>query len=307
MESELHRTTDLYKKTLDCLYDGVYVTDTRRIIIYWNRAAEQLTGYTAAEVTGHRCADNILVHVDDRGTCLCENACPLAETLLDGEMREADVFLHHKEGHRVPVSIRVSPITDARGVVMGAVEVFSDNSEKLTAMEMAALFHDMSLTDDLTHVGNRRLSEISLLAKLDEMQEKGWLFGAALLGMDNLEAVNDRYGPGSGDLMLQVTARTVKGSLRSFDFIGRWGGGEFLLLFSNVRTEEDLLRLAERCRVLVQASHFLSPGGEWVYPTACLGATLSLPGDTMEPLTERLFRALTTAKKTAGRNSVVLL
>ncbi|WP_300523341.1 sensor domain-containing diguanylate cyclase [Aminiphilus sp.] len=307
MESELYRTTDLYKKTLDCLYDGVYVTDTRRIIIYWNRAAEQLTGYTAAEVTGHRCADNILVHVDDRGTCLCENACPLAETLLDGEMREADVFLHHKEGHRVPVSIRVSPITDARGVVMGAVEVFSDNSEKLTAMEMAALFHDMSLTDDLTHVGNRRLSEISLLAKLDEMQEKGWLFGAALLGMDNLEAVNDRYGPGSGDLMLQVTARTVKGSLRSFDFIGRWGGGEFLLLFSNVRTEEDLLRLAERCRVLVQASHFLSPGGEWVYPTACLGATLSLPGDTMEPLTERLFRALTTAKKTAGRNSVVLL
>ncbi len=307
MESELHRTTDLYKKTLDCLYDGVYVTDTRRIIIYWNRAAEQLTGYTAVEVTGHRCADNILVHVDDRGTCLCENACPLAETLLDGEMREADVFLHHKEGHRVPVSIRVSPITDARGVVMGAVEVFSDNSEKLTAMEMAGIFHDMSVTDDLTCVGNRRFSEISLLAKIDEMQEKGWLFGACLLGVDSLEAINDSYGPGSGDRALQVVARTVKGSLRAFDFIGRWGGGDFLLLFANVRAEEDLVRLAERCRVLVQASHFLSPGGEWVYPTACLGATLSLPGDAMERLTERLFRALTTAKKTAGRNAVVLL
>jgi diguanylate cyclase (GGDEF)-like protein/PAS domain S-box-containing protein len=307
MESELHRTTDLYKKTLDCLYDGVYVTDTKRTIIYWNRAAEQLTGYTAAEVTGRRCADNILVHVDSRGTCLCENTCPLAETLLDGKMREADVFLHHKEGHRVPVSIRVSPVTNADGVVVGAVEVFSDNSEKLAALEMAELFQEMSFADDLTCAGNRRFSEISLLAKIDEMEEKGWLFGACLLGVDNLEAINEKYGPETGDRSLQVVARTVKGSLRSFDFIGRWGGGEFLLLFANVRAEEDLVRLAERCRVLVQASHILSPGGEWIHPAACLGATLSLPGDTMERLMDRLFKALGTAKKNVGRNAVVVL
>lgn len=303
MEEELHRTTDLYKKTLDSLYDGVYVTDSRRTIIYWNRAATEITGYTAAEVTGRRCADNILAHVDDRGKNLCENECPLAETLSDGMMREADIFLHHKKGHRVPVSIRVSPITDSSGAVVGAVEVFNDNSEKLAALEMAGVFHDMSVTDDLTSVGNRRLSEISLLAKIDEMQEKGWLFGACLMGVDNLEAINLTHGPDTGDRALRVAAETVKGNLRTFDFVGRWRGGEFLILFANVRTEEDLLHLAERSRVLVRASHFLSSGGEWVYPTACFGCTVSLPEDTAESLTGRAYRALIAARK-AGRNAI---
>ena len=50
-------------KTLNSLYDGVYVVDTQRIILFWNKAAEQMTGYSAAEVLGKSCKDDILNHI----------------------------------------------------------------------------------------------------------------------------------------------------------------------------------------------------------------------------------------------------
>ena len=58
---------DFFKRILDNLFDGVYFTDPNRTIIYWNQAAEDITGYAAEEVIGKRCADNILMHVNDAG------------------------------------------------------------------------------------------------------------------------------------------------------------------------------------------------------------------------------------------------
>ena len=56
---------------LDSLNDGLYVCDRARRIVYWSKSAERLTGWTAEEVVGHRCMDNILVHEDKDGHRLC--------------------------------------------------------------------------------------------------------------------------------------------------------------------------------------------------------------------------------------------
>ena len=113
-----------YKLWLDNLFDGAYVVDTKRVIQYWNKAAEELTGFTADEVVGRSSADNILNHVDLAGNLLCIIGCPLLGTLCDGQKREELVFLHHKQGHRIPIQIRVSPIQDESGKVIGAIEIF---------------------------------------------------------------------------------------------------------------------------------------------------------------------------------------
>jgi PAS domain S-box-containing protein len=52
---------------LDSLYDAVYIVDRERVILYWNHAAEQITGFSAAEVLGHSCKDGILNHIDENG------------------------------------------------------------------------------------------------------------------------------------------------------------------------------------------------------------------------------------------------
>src|SRR5689334_15269715 len=115
-------------KLLELLFDGLYYVDRNKKISFWNKAAEKITGYERAEVTGFCCADNILRHIDDEGHELCLDGCPLSATLFDGQVREAHVYLHHKRGHRVPVSIRVTPIRDAEGEIIGAAEVFADNT-----------------------------------------------------------------------------------------------------------------------------------------------------------------------------------
>ena len=69
---------NFYRDILDNLSEGVYLVDRDKKITYWNKAAEQLTGFKATEVVGSRCSDNILVHVDSRGTQLCIEGCPLA-------------------------------------------------------------------------------------------------------------------------------------------------------------------------------------------------------------------------------------
>ncbi len=128
---------NFYKHLLDSLYDGVYFVDRERRITYWNKAAERLSGYAAEEVIGKRCADNILVHVDDAGRQLCLCGCPLSATMGDRLPREADVHMKHKLGHRVSVLVRAVPICDSQGEVIGAVEVFSDNTAKREAVRQA--------------------------------------------------------------------------------------------------------------------------------------------------------------------------
>src|ERR1035441_5412535 len=68
-----------FKRMLDNLFDAVYFTDLQRRIIYWNLAAEDFTGYSAEEVVGKRCADNILMHVDETGRPFCTGERPLRE------------------------------------------------------------------------------------------------------------------------------------------------------------------------------------------------------------------------------------
>ena len=88
--------------------------DLTRKITFWNAAAERITGFSSTEVVGRRCLENILVHVDGNGCEVCKNACPLAATMNDGIAREADLFLQHKSGHRVPVTVRVTPLERRR-------------------------------------------------------------------------------------------------------------------------------------------------------------------------------------------------
>ena len=101
---------------LDCkalladISDGVYFTDQYRTIVYWNKKAERITGFSAEEVIGYHCHDNILNHVDDQGRSLCHSICPLAHTIKDRQPRASHLFLHHKQGHRIPVHVRTMPL-----------------------------------------------------------------------------------------------------------------------------------------------------------------------------------------------------
>lgn len=122
--------SNFYKEILDNLSERVYFVDRARMITYWNRGAELITGYSRESVIGRGCYDPILSNIDEVGTLLCKNSCPLASTLSHGQPNEAEanVYLHHAKGHRVPIRMRVAPIYNEAGEIIGAVETFCDNS-----------------------------------------------------------------------------------------------------------------------------------------------------------------------------------
>ena len=106
-------------KIIDRLSEGVYFVDTHRTITYWNKAAETISGFTANEVMGRSCSDNILTHVDSQGESLCLGKCPLEKSILEKIPLEAEIFMHHKDGHRIPVSIKSHSMTDNKGNIIG--------------------------------------------------------------------------------------------------------------------------------------------------------------------------------------------
>ena len=149
--SAFRRKSDEFcKQLMDNLHDAVYCLDRQRKITYWNKAAEKLTGYSAKEVVGTKCSDNILVHVDDSGCQLCKEECPASYAMASGVPQSQDVFFCHKRGHRVPVSVRASSLLDDQGRVVGVVEVFSDNSQKKEAQEQAKALRDALKALDAT-------------------------------------------------------------------------------------------------------------------------------------------------------------
>ncbi len=290
-----------FRNLLDDLLDGVYIVDCERRITYWNKGAEKISGFSAQDVLGLRCQDNLLRHVDGEGCALCTDHCPLAATIEDGKAREADLFLHHKAGHRVPIWVRVSPIRGDGGHIIGAVETFSENSAKTTALEQLVELQDLALLDPLAGVGNRRFAEVRLRASLDSLQRYGWRFGVLFLDVDHFKEINDTYGHDIGDKVLRMVARTLGGNLRSADSLGRWGGEEFLAVITNT-TEESLRTTAERGRKLVAASS-LESEPDSIQVTVSIGATMARPEDTVESLVKRADRLVYRAKA-RGRNRV---
>ncbi len=123
--------------------DGVYLTDLERRIVFWNRACETITGFSAADVLGRFCSDNILCHTDLEGNSLCKSElCPLNQSMLRGApSAELLTFLAQRsDGSRVAVEVSVAPLIDEHGEVIGGIEVFRDVTGKRELEEAKARF-----------------------------------------------------------------------------------------------------------------------------------------------------------------------
>jgi diguanylate cyclase (GGDEF)-like protein/PAS domain S-box-containing protein len=294
---------NFYKALLDNLYDGVYFVDLHRKITYWNKSAESLTGYKRSEIVGRHCWNNILMHVNSKGKNLCEGLCPLATAMKDDTMTEQAIYLRHKEGHRVPVLVRASPIKDGNGQIIGAVEIFSDNSPRISLEQKVEELQRLALLDQLTELGNRRYAELAVHTKLDELRRYDSRFGVLFIDIDHFKRINDTHGHKTGDKVLQMVARTLQNGVRASDIVSRWGGEEFIAVVPHA-DKKHLHTLSHKLLALVGQSTFFA-GEEPINVTVSIGATISRMGDTDEDLITRADKLMYEGKL-AGRNCVVL-
>jgi diguanylate cyclase (GGDEF)-like protein/PAS domain S-box-containing protein len=288
-----------YQSLIENIFDGLYLVDKDRTIIYWNHVAEKITGYRSDEVIGRRCRDNILVHVDENGKSLCKGRCPLQATITDGKFRDAEVYLQHKDGHRVPVWVRAAPLHDTAGNRIGGAELFTDLSAGNAITTKVHALEKLSLIDNLTQLANRRYLEIELDSHISEKDRYGNAFGVVFMDIDFFKRVNDTYGHDVGDRVLKAVARTFLNTARPSDLMGRWGGEEFIGILGRV-DEEGLGSAAERIRSLVEQSR-IDEKGLTLRVTVSIGATLVRDSDTAGSIVKRADTLLYQSKKD-GRN-----
>lgn len=291
---------DFYKDIIDNLYDGVYFVDRERIITYWNKGAERISGYSAGETVGRSCRDNLLNHVTANGIPLCLNHCPLAAVMEDGREREAEVFLHHANGHRMPVTVRATAMRDSTGRIIGAIESFSATTNLLHAQRELRELRHIAITDPVTGIGNRRHLDGRLSAAIAEFQENGSVAGLLFIDVDHFKHFNDNHGHKLGDKVLRMVAKTLRHSLRATDTVGRWGGEEFVAILYNMPNEAALRVAAEKVQAMVQYSR-LDLDGQSHSVTISVGGTLLRANDTPESFVARADQLMYQSKQ-AGRN-----
>lgn len=138
---------------------GVYITDLDRRILLWNRKAEEITGYRAADIVGTACHDDVLVHVDQNQNPLCSSElCPLHRAMTLGKESDEPVIVFAKkaDGQRIAVSVSVAPLRDAAGNVVGGIEAFRDETRRILDLEFARKIQHGLLPKSLPQDPNMR-------------------------------------------------------------------------------------------------------------------------------------------------------
>lgn len=288
---------------LNAIFEGVYVLDKHRKIIFWNKGAERISGFTAEETVGKFSHDNLLNHIDIQGRLLCFEGFELAKPASQGEIIEAEVYIQHKKGHRIPVKIRVMPwIVD--GQIEGSIEMFVENNESAHAIKRIGSTMNKTLRDKLTGLPNKKRFEHFLLEKMNDYRNFEVPFGLIIADIDNFEGINDTYGRESGDELLKLLSDTFRNSVRLADMIGRWENDAFVFLFSGV-SNEGIYLLCEKIRILSEGSTLRSSAFKDIDFTVSVGGTIIRTDDTVTDVMDRLTARLKRAKKRGGNNSVV--
>ena len=292
-----------YKNIVKNMQDGLYFVDYKMKIIFWNEAAEKITGYKSKEVIGTSCSDNILVQTDNDGKKLCGGISPLRRTVFDGESRQMQLFLHHKEGHRVPVSMHVFPMHSEDGRVIGGIEVFSENRSWVYTEAQIKKLKELSQIDPLTEISNRRYILNHIKSCLDQRKRHSIPFGILFLNCDDFASFNDEYGRKRGDKILKAIAKTSLNSIRISDKVSRLEGDKFMGVFQNL-SNRGLYEMAERLRFMIKQTR-IEHGNRFISVEVSIGGALAEHDDDLESLLTKADSLLKKCKE-KGKNQVMI-
>ena len=164
---------------------------------------------------------------------------------------------------------------------------------------------DLSARDKVTGLWNRHRLDERLAEEFTRSRRYKAPVTICICDLDHFKRVNDSFGHAIGDQVLRTTAELMKAALRQTDFLGRYGGEEFCLVFTNTELMDAAL-CCERIRQRVENEKFASDRGVSFSLTVSFGlCQCSAQHTTMEALLSDADRALYGAKN-QGRNQVYL-
>ncbi|MBF0328170.1 MAG: diguanylate cyclase [Nitrospirae bacterium] len=286
---------EFYHQLFDSVHEGVYFIDNQKRILHWNKSAERITGYSEADIIGARCSGGILTHLDRNGNDLCMLNCVFNKSMCTCSENSGDVYIRHKDGHRVPVRIHITPVTDSKGNIVGAIEVFRENVFRNIDEELIEDLKKADLIDSFTGLANQKYVEMKLRSSLEHKQKHNISFGIILISVDDLRDIDEIFTHEIEQQVFNMVARTLEGNVRSWDLVGRWGEEDFLAVVSHIN-QQQLVSVANKLRLIIENSFVEVHEQLVVKVTLTMGATVSMPEDTIQTITGRALYILERGK-----------
>ena len=294
---------DFYETLAENAFDGMMQVDLKGKIVAWNKGAERMFGYTAADVIGTKYQNQHIRQLAESGGLLLPTVLPLFLTLRDGQLREDHAFIQHMEGYRMSVLIRVIPIFDNKNKIIGAMQIFNDSRSLIAAREQRKRVSETIFFDSLTGIGDRRHIENRIKFAIEDSKTSNVRFGVLFVDIDHFKQLNDTCGHLAGDKVLRFIANTLRQNLRATDSCGRWGGEEFLALILDIDMD-GITVVAEKIRKLIEQAK-IQDGNRNLSVTISIGASVNQTNDTVESLIQRTDQLMYKSKQN-GRNHITV-
>jgi len=167
------------------------------------------------------------------------------------------------------------------------------------------LLKQQNIKDPLTGLYNRRYLEEVLPKILASANRTNTKVGFLMVDIDYFKKINDSYGHDVGDNVLKGVSNIILNNLRESDIAVRFGGEEFLIILTNLKNEDDLIKVAEKIRKKVEETKFATSKGT-IKKTVSIGGAL-YPDHCQKEWECIKYADLALYKaKNSGRNKVVI-
>ena len=202
---------DVSELIFQSITDGVFTVDHNRIITAFNRAAEEITGFSAEEAVGQHCFDIFR-------TEFCHTQCPLKDTLMHHDMVEnARVSILTKEGCELPISVSTEVLRNKDGRVVGGVEFFRDLSD---LEDLHRRLDEKKALEDIVSV-NRKMQElVQLLPDVAKSECNVLIQGPSGSGKELIAQVIHNLSPRKYGPYIKINCAALPATLLESELFG---------------------------------------------------------------------------------------
>ncbi len=296
MQRRLSDTDVTVLSILRNINDGVIVTDAAGHVLDINPAARTILGIGARAQPDPTWEQTFCCIAENGDSYRNAHDLPLVRA-RNGEKFSNQVAIYRSPDQPdIVLSLNGQGLYDGNRRLVGGVVTFRDITElrqRTNELEKRAQF------DELTGLANRGLFLEQLARAIGRAQRKAAPLAALFIDLDRFKSVNDTLGHDIGDALLCHVADRLKANLRIGDFVGRWGGDEFVVCLEDFGEAGNAAAAAQKLLLVLSDKYEI--GHSEVYATPSIGIALYPDsGDTAERLVKAADVAMYEAKKRGG-------
>ncbi len=304
-EEKLREDEKIIRGFFNAMAEAIFLIDRHDTVLAVNKTVEERLSIPAEQMVGRNIYDffpeDVSANRKKRTDAVFENgqAVCFVDERQGLYLQNCIYPIEDDNGRTVKLAISSLDITDR----MQAEKILRQS--KLEAEKAREHAEKLANTDYLTGLLNRRAFMQRLVGELDRSRRSGTDLGLIIADLDFFKRINDTYGHLSGDFVLQEFAAAISRVCRPYDFVGRFGGEEFIVCLPETACDQSEIIALRMCEAVRRHEIRMENHEGPIHITASFGVVslLSAPDSSVEQLIELADASMYKAKA-QGRDRV---